>query len=86
MSVKDTLLKKLCSTNTPKDFTWRELKKLMGLLGYDLVNKKGSRRKFYNSSTKAMLLAHEPHPEKEIPKYFVNLVKKHLKENGLLNE
>ncbi|MCK5842707.1 MAG: type II toxin-antitoxin system HicA family toxin [Candidatus Sabulitectum sp.] len=58
----------------------------MADLGYVVIKKQGSRRRFFNKKTGRVLMLHEPHPGKELKRYCVRNVIKHLRENGLINE
>ena len=63
MSQIDKLISRLCSK--PKDFTWDELEKVVAARGFVLLKggkTGGSRRKFYNETTKEILDLHKPHP------------------------
>lgn len=85
MSKIDTLLDKLCKRPTPSDFRFSDLRKVMAYFGYLESNKgatSGSRVKFYNPDTKAILLLHKPHPGDEMPKAAVDSVVNFLKEHG----
>ena len=67
----------------PKDFTWSELKRLLGSLGYEEEAGSGSRRKFVHRNGVVISL-HEPHPRKELKSYQVRAVLEHLKQEGYL--
>lgn len=85
MSKIDTLLDKLCKKPAPSDFRFSDLRKVMAYFGYLESNKgatSGSRVKFYNPDTKAVLLLHKPHPGDEMPKAAVDSVVNFLKEHG----
>lgn len=85
MSKIDTLLDKLCKRPTPSDFRFSDLRKVMAYFGYLESNKgatSGSRVKFYNPDTTAVLLLHKPHPGDEMPKAAVDSVVNFLKEHG----
>lgn len=85
MSKIDTLLDKLCKKPTPSDFRFSDLRKVMAYFGYLESNKgatSGSRVKFYNPDTKAVLLLHKPHPGDEMPKAAVDSVVNFLEEHG----
>ena len=75
----DKLISKLKSN--PKDFTWKELIKVLAHFGYEEQKKKGktggSRRKFVNEN-KDLISLHEPHPEKTIKPYVIKQILKHL--------
>jgi predicted RNA binding protein YcfA (HicA-like mRNA interferase family) len=68
----------------PTDFTWQELEALLRGLGYEQERGSGSRRKFYNKGTGALISLHEPHPRKILKRYQVNDVLSHLKERGVI--
>ncbi|CAL6170768.1 MULTISPECIES: type II toxin-antitoxin system HicA family toxin [Vibrio harveyi group] len=84
MSRQEKLIKRLLSN--PKDFTWDELKKLLGNFGYEMLNGKGSRRKFIHRETKQVINLHEPHPQNIMKKYAIDDVIDKLKELGYINE
>ena len=49
----------------PRDYTYTELKVLLGQLGFEESSKgktSGSRVKFYRESDKRIILLHKPHP------------------------
>jgi len=68
----------------PRDFTWQELQMIMGQLGYVELKGGGSRRKFFNEETKALINLHEPHPQPVLKRYAIEIVLEHLKERNLL--
>jgi hypothetical protein len=68
----------------PKDFTWKELQQIMTHFGYEELKGGGSRRKFFNSETQALISLHEPHPKPVLKAYALDLVIDHLKEMSLL--
>ncbi|MBU1264318.1 MAG: type II toxin-antitoxin system HicA family toxin [Gammaproteobacteria bacterium] len=82
MSKRDKLIEKIQSR--PKDFTWQETCGLLSSLGYELMKNDGSRRKFYNAETRAVLMVHEPHPRNYLLAYQVKDVLQHLKDKGLI--
>jgi hypothetical protein len=53
----------------PVDYTWEELLSLMTALGFELRTTGGSGRKFFDSTTRALLLLHEPHPSSILKAY-----------------
>lgn len=80
----DVLLERLCAKPTPSDFRFSDLRRIMAHFGYLESNKgatSGSRVKFYNPATKAILLLHKPHPRDEITKAAIVSVVKFLKEH-----
>ena len=68
----------------PRDFTWRELQKIMSHFGYQELRGGGSRRKFMNPKTRISVSLHEPHPKPILKMYVIELIIEHLKEEGLL--
>jgi len=78
MGRKEKLKAKLLTK--PKNFTWLELKSLLGHLGFELINGKGSRRKFFNKKTGTLINLHEPHPEKTLKTYVIEQVLEKLTE------
>jgi predicted RNA binding protein YcfA (HicA-like mRNA interferase family) len=75
----EKLIAKLKSN--PKDFKWKELKKILAHYGYLEIKRKGksggSRRKYINDR-KDVISLHEPHPEKTIKPYVVKQIIEHL--------
>ncbi|MDR1119353.1 MAG: type II toxin-antitoxin system HicA family toxin [Dysgonamonadaceae bacterium] len=56
----------------PKDFTWEELKRLVGKYGYHQNNKgktSGSRVKFEKDDSDICLDLHKPHPKNILKPY-----------------
>ncbi|MFW6271667.1 MAG: type II toxin-antitoxin system HicA family toxin [Desulfosalsimonas sp.] len=84
MTKRDKLLERL--KDKPKDFTWGELTALMKFLGYTLVKKSGSRRRFINYKTGSKTFIHEPHPQKTLKAYQIDLIYNHLVEQGVIKE
>ena len=72
----------------PKDFTWDELVKVLGLFGYEeqkTGKTGGSRRKFVDASNNVISL-HKPHPGSIVKAYVINDVIQHLTVNGKLGK
>lgn len=85
MAKIDSLLEELCAKPTPSDFKYSDLCRIMTHFGYLESNKgatSGSRVKFHNPGTKAVLLLHKPHPGDEMAKAVVNSVVKFLEDHG----
>lgn len=82
MSKQQKLITRLKSR--PKDFTWDELCSLMRTLGYELVNANGSRRRFFNPTSKGVLTIHEPHPRNYLLDYQIKDVLEHLNDRGAI--
>ena len=79
MSKVDKLIEKL--KTKPKDFTWDEAVKVLKHLGYSAMAQGktgGSRRKFVNKN-KDIISLHEPHPQKVLKSYQLNIIIDHLK-------
>ena len=79
MSKVDKLVERL--KTKPKDFTWDEAIKVMKHYGYSLMAQGktgGSRRKFVNEA-KDIISLHEPHPQKVLKNYQLEIVIEHLK-------
>ena len=85
MSSKDKLIKKLKSK--PKDFTWDELARLLGYLGFKEKTQgktTGSGRKFFNVKANLIINVHKPHPSPIIKSYLIGQVIKKLEEERLI--
>lgn len=70
MSSHEKLLERFLKL--PKDFTWDELKRLVGKYGYYQNNKgktSGSRVKFENEDSDICLDLHKPHPKNCLKPY-----------------
>ncbi|TAE23702.1 MAG: type II toxin-antitoxin system HicA family toxin [Cytophagales bacterium] len=79
MSAKDKLVKRL--NGSPKDFTWDELMRLLGFYGFEekqTGKTGGSRRKFFNESTKQVIHFHKPHPGTIVKMYVIRELKELL--------
>lgn len=69
----------------PADYTFEEAKSLLISLGFEEYNKgrtSGSRVQFVRETQKISL--HKPHPEKEMKKYAVRMLKEFLESIGEL--
>ena len=82
MSQHEKLLERL--KGKPKDFAWSELERVLGALGYEQEKGDGSRRRFFNPQTGAVISLHEPHPRKILKAYQMKDVLMHLREKGCL--
>ncbi|MBQ3722839.1 MAG: type II toxin-antitoxin system HicA family toxin [Bacteroidales bacterium] len=83
MSTKDKLLDRF--KRLPKDFTFDELIRLMGLFDYQMDNKgmtSGSRVSF--SREGRVFDIHRPHPGKIVKRSTLKQLHRYLKENNLL--
>ena len=84
MSTKDKLIERF--KKHPKDFTWDEMVRLFGLLGFTMDYKgktSGSRVRFKND--KNVFYIHKPHPSSIIKKSVLNKAVEYLKNNGFIN-
>ncbi len=85
MSRNEKLIEKL--KKRPRDFTYDELKKLLGGLGFIEISKgksSGSRVAFYHEQTKRIIWLHKPHPGNELKRYQTDLVLEVLKDMGVI--
>ena len=55
-------------------------------LGYELLKRKGSRRKFFNRQKNLLIICHQPHPNPDVDKGCVEDVVSHLIDNGIIEE
>lgn len=70
----------------PTDFSWAELKSLLGGFGYSLESggkTGGSRVKFLHAHHPPVIL-HKPHPTPALKRYQVEQIAEFLKKEGLL--
>lgn len=81
MAAHDKLVERFKSQ--PKDFKWSELKKLLGKLGYEEVQGKGSRVKFIGEGLPRIIL-HSPHPNPNMKQYAIKQVYDLLTEAKLI--
>ena len=85
MSTKDKLIERF--KRQPKDFTWNELVRMLGILGFTLDNKgktSGSRFTFKNGTERIEL--HKPHPSNTIKEYKMKEILDFLIKKGFINE
>ena len=83
MGKKEKLIRKL--KNSPKDFTFEEMKALLELLGFVMSNKgrtSGSRVKFMKNNIPIIL--HKPHPRKELLEYQIKQIVDVLEKEDLI--
>jgi hypothetical protein len=86
MSKTEKLLQRLLSI--PKDFTWEELTKLLGLFGFVELKKgktSGVRRKF-SDEKKNVIDLHKPHPRNIVKEYALRQVIALLKDKGYIKD
>ena len=85
MSKDDKILEKLLSK--PQNFTYAELKRVLGGLGYTEIQKgktSGSRVAFINMSDGHIIRLHKPHPNNEIKHYKINKINDELRSRGIV--
>jgi len=73
MSTKDKLIERF--KRKPKDFTWQELVRLLGMFGFEIDNKgktSGSRTIFVKDDDE--IEVHKPHPSNVIKDYVMKKV------------
>lgn len=84
MGTKEKLIERF--KKQPKDFTFDEMTKLLGLLGYTKENKgktSGS-RVIFKSEGKLPIMLHKPHPGNIVKGYAMKQVLDYLKEMRLI--
>ena len=84
MSTKEKLIERF--KNQPKDFTWEELVRLFGILGFTVDNKgktSGSRIVFANGVEAHTV--HKPHPSNIMKRYAMKQILDFLIEKGFIN-
>lgn len=85
MSKKEKLIERF--KECPKDFSWEEMTRFLGALGYaeekPTGKTGGSRRRFVHGSGHSINL-HKPHPGNTVKIYAMKDVLTALKEEGLL--
>ncbi|MDR2568769.1 MAG: type II toxin-antitoxin system HicA family toxin [Oscillospiraceae bacterium] len=87
MSKSNKLLERLLLR--PKDFTFKELEKLLFSFGFILSNvgrTSGSAVRFINHLNKHIIRIHKPHPHPELKAYVINFVINELKKGGYIND
>ena len=83
MSTKDKLIERF--KRNPKDFTWQELVRLLGIFGFEIDNKgktSGSRSVFVKDDDE--IEVHKPHPSNVIKEYVMKKVLKFLIDKELI--
>ena len=85
MSQEEKLIKRLLAK--PVDFTYDELRKLLGKLGYKESQSgktSGSRVAFCNETTGHIIRLHKPHPTNILKQYQIEQIVEELKTRGLV--
>ena len=68
----------------PKDFTYKELLRLLSGFGYIELQGSGSRVVFHSKKLNHSIKLHRPHPGNILKKYQIHLVLEELKSKDLL--
>jgi hypothetical protein len=79
MVKKEKLLERFLSKPLRRNLTFRELVTLFQGLGYELINKGGSRVAFWNKTTGDIFDMHQPYPDDTLKFYVVKKVQDKLK-------
>ena len=85
MGTKEKLIDRF--RKRPKDFTYEETIRLLSYFGYIEHTKgatSGSRVRFVNHETGAIIDIHRPHPGSIMKEWMVKTICQHLKNNGLI--
>ena len=82
MGTKEKLIARF--TGKPKDFSYEELKRLLGFFGYSEKQASGSRVVFLNKLKGHRIKLHKPHPVNVLKRYQIELIEQELKDLGLL--
>ena len=80
MAKKEKLLEKFLSKPLKRNLTFRELAALFQSLGYELINKEGSRVAFWNKATGDIFDMHHPHPHETLKLYVIKRLQEKLKD------
>ena len=84
MGTKEKLIERFLKM--PTDFTFDEIRALLGYFGYEQANKgktSGSRVIFKNGNLRPIML-HKPHPSNIVKNYTLKQVYEDLKEAGFI--
>jgi len=82
MGTKEKLIARFLSK--PKDFTYFELKRLLGFFSYKEEKASGSRVVFVNKQSGHKIKLHKPHPGNVLKLYQIELIEDELKYLELL--
>ena len=87
MGTKDKLIRRFLAS--PKDFTYDEVLRLFGILGYHESNKggtSGSRVEFISKDGQSSYIMHKPHPSNIIKGYVMKQLHDFVKGNRLIEK
>jgi len=85
MSKTEKLLQRFLSK--PKDFTFRDLRRLLKSFGYQEAKAgktSGSRVAFYNEELDDMIKFHRPHPSEIMKQYSLREIERQLRDKGVV--
>lgn len=85
MGTKEKLIERFLTL--PKDFTYDEVKRLLGLFDYSESSKggtSGSRVEFVSGDGKNSYIMHKPHPSNIIKGYVMKQLLTYIRENKLI--
>jgi hypothetical protein len=85
MAQQKKLIKSFLSK--PKDFTFEEMRKLLGGFGYREMKRgktSGSRVVFFNEDIQHIIRIHTPHPKNILKRYQLNLIEEELRKREVL--
>jgi predicted RNA binding protein YcfA (HicA-like mRNA interferase family) len=70
----------------PVDFTWDDLVRLLGGMGYQMIRqgKTGGSRRRFSHPEYGFITLHEPHPRRILKRYQIDQIIETLNEEGLL--
>lgn len=68
----------------PKDFTYEELKRMLGYFNYTEEQASGSRVIFVNKQNGHKIKLHKPHPGNVLKRYQIELIQHELNYQGLI--
>ncbi len=75
------VLEKVFDRPTRSDIKWNEVKSLLAACGAEIIEGRGSRVRIIVNQQ--VLNLHRPHPQKELKKYVVELIKEFLNNIGV---
>ncbi len=87
MGTKEKLIERFLTL--PKDFTYDEVKRLFGFLGYTESSKgntSGSRVEFVSTDGEDSYIMHKPHPSNIIKGYVMKQLLTYIRENKLIEK
>lgn len=82
MGTKEKLIARF--KGKPKDFSYEELKRLLGFFGYSEKQASGSRVVFLNEQKGHKIKLHKPHPVNILKRYQIELIEQELNDLGIL--